>query len=103
MSTITQLIITTPLNPAYSGTTFGVKFEEGQALLTERAKPNRYGHTLESLAGLFRATPGYQVEAIRAVQPAGTDGLNTQVTAEPSPADNPAKPNRRAKGKVSND
>lgn len=64
---IEALVISTPGNPAYEGTTYGVKFTEGRADVTQHAAPNRWGYSLTQLADLFsRAVDGYQVEIIYA-------------------------------------
>lgn len=46
------LIITTPNNPGYSGETFGVKFELGEAMVSELSRPNKYQHDMD-----FSTTP----------------------------------------------
>jgi hypothetical protein len=48
----TQLTITTPTNPDYDGMVFGVKFNEGHALVN-RSTPNRWGYTLEKIGAKF--------------------------------------------------
>lgn len=48
----THLKITTPLNPAFNEIVFGVKFNDGAALVS-RSMPNRWGYTLEQLAEKF--------------------------------------------------
>jgi hypothetical protein len=59
-----QILITTPLNPDYDGTTYGVKFHEGQAMLNaEHSRPNPLGYSLETLADKFeREVDGYTVQ-----------------------------------------
>lgn len=58
--TTQQLVITTPLNPVYSGETFGVKFHEGRAVVNEHTR-NRFKYTVEELRRKFEeynsATP----------------------------------------------
>jgi hypothetical protein len=58
------LIITAHHN-TYNGTTFGVKFEAGRAVLNEHSNPNRFGYTLEQLCQKFSVDlPGYSAEWI---------------------------------------
>lgn len=58
-----ELVITTPNAPTYAGTTFGVRFHEGHALIN-RSTPNRFGWTLEQLGAKFDTELiGYHVEA----------------------------------------
>lgn len=61
---VRELVIRTPTNPAYAGTTYGVQFHDGMANVTPLSKKNRFGHTVEQLAWLFiYDAPGiYEVE-----------------------------------------
>jgi hypothetical protein len=62
---ISQLIVTTPTNPAFEDEMWGVKFHEGAAVLSSRKK-HKYGYSLNRLAWLFQFdTPGkYEVEIV---------------------------------------
>lgn len=94
------LIITAP-NKDYNGKTFGVKFEEGRAVLNEHSNPNRYGYSLADLAQKFRVDlPGYEVEFItdkeeQAAQDKymADSGFPKDFTPEAMPT--PAKPKKK--------
>lgn len=59
------LIITTPSNPEYGGETLGVKFSEGQAIVSPHGKPHKLGYTIEQLDQKFRTElQGYETQII---------------------------------------
>jgi len=105
--TVAQLLIRTPLNPTYAGMALGVKFDEGQALIGARAKPNRYGYTLEQLAIKFVTDlQGYEVTALNATgQEIDLATLRARLDPDytvpllpggaAAPTDAPAKPARK--------
>ncbi len=65
---IQQLIVTTE-NPEYNGTTLGVKFTDGKAVVTPQT-PNRYKWPLEILAKKFQTElDGYEVQVIEEEAP----------------------------------
>lgn len=58
-------LILTAHHPTYNGLTFGVKFEDGRAVLNEHSNKNKLGYTLEQLREKFTVDlPGYSVEWI---------------------------------------
>jgi hypothetical protein len=63
-------LIITATHKTYNGSTFGVKFEEGRAVLNEHSNANRFGYSLEQLKKLFTTDlPGYSVEWIGDPEP----------------------------------
>lgn len=88
----THLKITTPHNPGYTGVLYGVKFNEGVALVS-RTTPNRWGYTLERIAEKFLIEQGggYQVEGqwLEESQPAKVEetALELPVDVSLEPAD----------------
>lgn len=98
--TLSQLIITTPLNPAYAGTTFGIPFRDGQAIVSAFGKPNKHGYSLNELALKFRTdVEGYDVQALDATgQPVAVVALVSAPVVEAS-TDKAAPAGAKAKAK----
>ena len=95
-------LIITAMYPTYNGTTFGVKFEDGRAVLNEHSNRTRWGYSLEQLAEKLRVDlPGYGVEFIPNPKPA----LEAEGEAAPgapggASVAKPVKARKRTKGKA---
>jgi len=95
------LIITATHN-TYNGSTFGVKFEEGRAVLNEHSNANRFGYSLEQLKKLFTTDlPGYTVEFLPDKQEVFTHLAEGEGEVHPSaPGGAPALKKQAAKKKA---
>lgn len=61
-----QYLVTTPKNPQYSGKTCGVRFENGQALVSEYTIDHHLGRTVEEVVQRLKSDFGYEVKRVGA-------------------------------------
>ena len=59
-----QYLITTPNNPAFKGKTLGVRFENGQAVLSEFTLP-KLGRTMEQVLRALKKDFHYEVRILK--------------------------------------
>ncbi len=63
-----QYLVTVP-NPKYNEKTFGIRFNDGKAVLSDVTLDPKIGLTLEELAQKFAADFGYTVTPIEEAKP----------------------------------